>query len=133
MDLLIYTGAPLYGSFLQSVAYYEYFGLLHPKGQCFSQGRPGLLKPVPGHIRYIASQTLFECAISQLAVYEIKNSKRYIHPGITAPKPETLMQSVLKIDIKKANEQNERCVTLCSLGSNNSSTAFNVCTDQQDS
>lgn len=82
---------------------------------------------------YIASQTLFECAISQLAVYEIKNSKQYIHPGITAPKPETLMQSVLKIDIKKANEQNERCATLCSLGSNNSSTAFNVCTDQQDS
>lgn len=43
------------------------------------------------------------------------------------------MQSALKIDIKKANKQNERCATLCSLGSNNSSTTFNVCTDQQDS
>ena len=84
-------------------------------------------------LKSLYKHLLFECAISQLAVYEIKNSKWCIHPGFTISKPKTLMQSTLKIHVKKANKQNELCVILYLLGSNNSSTTFNLCTDQQDS
>lgn len=74
----------------------------------------------------------FECAISQFPVYEIKNSKWCIHPGFTISKPKTLMQSTLKIHLKKTTKQNELCVILYLFGSN-SSTTFSLCTDQQDS
>lgn len=73
-------------------------------------------------------QTLLELAISQLVVYEIENSKQCIHPGFTASKPETLMQSTLTIHIKeKANKMSSVSYS----GSKGSSTAFNLCTARQ--